>query len=58
MPEIEKDKYNVPVMSVKDVIEAYKNYDCSDEAKEPILYFISELTGVSVDTITEMLDHI
>lgn len=55
MPEIEKDRYNVPAMSIRDVIEAYKGYDCSEEAKEPILYFVSELTGVSVDTILGML---
>lgn len=50
-------RYTVAAMSVMDVIAAYKNYDCSDEAKEPVLYFISELTGVSVDMIQELMDQ-
>lgn len=46
---------DVPVYSLADVIETYRTYDASDEAKEPILYFISELTGKSVDALAELL---
>lgn len=42
-----------PTFSPKDVVEAYKNYDASDEAKEAVIYFVSELTGMSVDAISE-----
>ena len=40
-----------PTFSPKDVLDAYRDYDASDEAKEAILYFVSELTGMSVDAI-------
>lgn len=46
---------NIPVYSIADIIDAYRTYDASEEAKEPILYFISELTGKSVDALAEML---
>lgn len=49
------DRYDAQVLSIRDVVEAYKNYDASEEAKEAILYFVSELTGISVDAIDEML---
>lgn len=48
------DRLDVPAISIKDVVDAYKNYDCSEEAREPILYFVSELTGISVDAVLEM----
>lgn len=48
------DRLDAPAISVRDVIDAYKNYDCSEEAREPILYFISELTGISVDAILDL----
>lgn len=46
---------DVPVYSIADIVDTYKTYDASEEAKEPILYFISELTGKSVDTLAEIL---
>lgn len=46
---------DVPVYSLADIIDTYRTYDASDEAKEPVLYFISELTGKSVDALAEML---
>lgn len=46
---------DVPVYSIADIIDAYRTYDASEEAKEPILYFISELTGKSVDALAELL---
>ena len=46
-----KEKWKNNVLSIQDVIESYQNYDASEEAKEVIIYFVSELTGVSVDTL-------
>ena len=46
---------DIPIYSVNDVLDTYRDYDCSDEVREPILYFISELTGKSVDTLSELL---
>lgn len=43
-------------LSIQDIIDAYKHYDASEEVKEPILYFISELTGLSIDTLSEFID--
>ncbi len=51
-------RLTVPAMSIRDVVEAFKRYDCSEEAREPVLYFVSELTGISVDAILEMMDDI
>lgn len=45
---------HTPAYSLNDIIEAYNNYDASEEAKEPINFFISELTGVSIDKLYEM----
>lgn len=42
-------------ISVENVLKTYRNYDASEEAKEPVLYFISELTGLSIDSILERL---
>lgn len=50
----DREKLKFDVMSVNDVVEAYKNYDASEEAKETVLYFVSELTGLSVDRIQEL----
>lgn len=47
MPKINEDM----VFSNQDIIHAYTGYDCSDEAREAVLYFVSELTGISVDEI-------
>lgn len=38
-------------LSIQDVLEAYKSYDASEEVKEELVFFVSELTGLSVDTI-------
>lgn len=46
---------SVNTLSIQDIIDTYKNYDASKEVKEPILYFISELTGLSIDTILGLL---
>lgn len=52
MPKID----DTPVFSQKDVLDAYKNYDAPDEEKETVLYFISGLTGISVDALSCALD--
>ena len=49
------EKFDLGTISVRDILDAYVRYDASEEAKEPILYFISELTGKSVDALAEML---
>lgn len=49
----DRANFEMPVISIREVIDAYREYDGSEEYKEPILYFISELTGLSVDTILE-----
>lgn len=46
-----KNLSEYPTLSPKDIIDAYRDYDASEEAKEAIIYFISELTGMSVDAI-------
>lgn len=51
MPKISNDM----IFSNRDIIDAYRRYNCSDEAKEPILYFVSEVTGISVDQIETYL---
>lgn len=45
---------DIPMYSIDDIIDAYNSYDASDETKEIISYFVSELTGVSVDKLYEM----
>jgi hypothetical protein len=47
---------NMNTLSAQDVIDTYKNYDASEEAKEPILYFVSELLGISVDTLVSLTE--
>lgn len=51
-----KKENAILLYSINDVLAAYRDYDASDEAKEPILYFLSELTGKSVDALAELLD--
>lgn len=48
---------NIPIYSKQDILDALKNYrrETSEEAFEPILYFASDLMGISVD---EILNHI
>lgn len=46
---------NAKNISIQDIIDTYKQYDASEEIKEPILYFISELTGLSIDAILELI---
>jgi len=48
---------DVSIYSVKDIIDALRKYEKeeSPEAFEPALYFVSELTGVSVDGLMDMM---
>lgn len=45
---------NAPIYSVNDIMDAYANYDKTPETEEIILYFISELTGLSVDALSNL----
>ena len=47
---------NLQVYSLNDLLEAYRKYDASEEAKEPILWFLSELTGKSIDALMENIN--
>lgn len=38
-------------ISVNDLLAAYKEYEASEDVKTHLLYFISEVTGKSVDTL-------
>lgn len=52
MPNTEND---IPIYSINNIIETYKLYDSSDETKEIILYFLSELTGLSIDSLLNLM---
>ena len=41
------------VCDIHDIIDAYKKYNAPEDIKEEILFFVSELTGISVDTLLE-----
>lgn len=41
-------------ISIQDIIDTFDNYGGSPEIDEPILYFISELTNISVDELVNM----
>ena len=50
--------YNV--FSINDVLRAYRDFE-NDNANEDCtnaLYFVSELTGLSVDRIGELIDEL
>lgn len=50
-------EYEMSTISINDVIEACKNFDAgSEDTKDTVLYFASELTGLSVDRILELMD--
>ena len=48
------DGNDMPVFSINDLVEAYKNYEATPAEKEAALYFISELTGMSVDALAQL----
>lgn len=45
---------DISIFSFNDLFEAYRNFEATPEEKETILYFISELTGKSVDTLAQL----
>lgn len=45
---------DISIFSFNDLFETYKNYKATPAEKETILYFISELTGKSVDTLVQL----
>lgn len=46
---------NQETFTLEDIISTAKNYiaDNSPEVEEPILYFLSDLTGMSIDALLE-----
>lgn len=48
---------DIPIYSLNDVLQSLKNYrpEVDDESFEIILYFVSSMTGMSIDTIMERL---
>lgn len=61
-PVIKKEEHDMAkdltlnTLSIQNVIDAYKRYGASEKVKEPILYFISELTRLSIDTLFESIN--
>ena len=60
--ETEELKYmaydnSISIISMDDILEAYQHFEASEEVKESILDFISDLTGKSVDALAEMLEN-
>jgi hypothetical protein len=50
-------EYEMNTISINDVVEACKKFDGgSDAANETVLSFVSELTGLSVDRILELME--
>lgn len=45
---------DISIFSFNDLFETYRNFEATPEEKETILYFISELTGKSVDTLAQL----
>lgn len=48
---------DIPIYSLNDVLKSLKDYrpEVDDESFEIILYFVSSMTGLSIDTIMERL---
>lgn len=47
---------NISIISMDDILEAYQNFEATEEVKESILDFISDLTGKSIDALAEILE--
>lgn len=45
---------DIPVFSINDLVEAYRNYEAAPAEKEAALYFVPELTGLSVDALAQL----
>lgn len=48
---------SISIISMDDILEAYRHFEASEEVKESILDFISDLTGKSVDALAEMIEN-
>ena len=46
---------DISIYSLSDLLDAYIRSDPSPECQEPILYYLSELTGKSVDALSALL---
>ena len=51
------DNTSTPIYSINDIIDITRQYlaESSEEVSDVILYFVSEITGMSVDSILELL---
>lgn len=47
----------ISIYSMADLIDAYVSYDTTEENKNIILAFLSELTGKSEDSLWELTDQ-
>lgn len=50
-----KEGMDIPVFSVRDMLDTWLNYNTTEKGKDDILYFISEVTGLSVDALMQNL---
>lgn len=46
---------SISIYSLDDILEAYNRVGTDPNKEDSVLYFISELTGMSVDAILELL---
>lgn len=46
---------NISIYSIDDLLETYRRVGTDPDEEDSVLYFISELTGMSVDAILELL---
>lgn len=58
-PKSDPETY-ADIISIEDVIETYRKFDpeaygVENDGKEIALYFVSELTAISVDRLIEMI---
>lgn len=52
---IHKEDLEYDTLSARDVLDTYNNFEAPEETKAQILNFISELTGLSEDTLVDFL---
>lgn len=46
---------SISIYSIDDLLETYSRVGTDPDEEDSVLYFISELTGMSVDAILELL---
>ena len=50
----------IPIYSLNDILTTTNKYlsDNSCEIQDTILYFVSEMTGLSIDTLVKKMNHL